>query len=94
MGRSKGPGKKDKFEDLDDEFMSFIENASDEDVKKKASEVALSEVLNQINKKADQDLEEKVAQAKMAGEQYAETSKQNKLRLSYAYHMLESRGKA
>jgi hypothetical protein len=93
MGRPKGPAK-GKFDDLNSEFKETVESMSDEDIKKKVSEVALLEHENRAAKDADQDLEEKMAQAKMAGESYREASKQHKLMISYAYVILQSRGKA
>jgi hypothetical protein len=92
MGRPKGAAK-GKYDDLDLEFKTLIENASDEDIKKKVSEVALSEHENKAAQKADLDLEEKKAACKFANEGYAENTKQNKLRISYAHYILNGRGK-
>jgi hypothetical protein len=86
--------KKNPFEDLDPEFKETVEAMSDEDIKKKISEVAINEHENRSAMKADMDLAEKKEIAKLAGEQYAEATKANRLRISYAYAVLESRGKA
>lgn len=72
---------------------SMTEGNLSDDAKQKIAECALNEVENQKAKKDDQELAEKVAQAKMAAEGYAEASKMNKLRIAYAYMMLDSRGK-
>lgn len=90
MARPKS--KKGAFDDLDPEYKSTLEDMSDDDVRRKISEVALNEAQNQENKKADQDLAEKKLAAKEAGLQYSEASKANRLRILYARFILEARG--
>lgn len=90
---ARGFKKKSPFADLDQEFKDTIDNMSDEDIKKRVSEVAIAEHENRANKAKDEDLAEKVAAAKFAGEQYREATKMNKLRIAYAHFILESRGK-
>jgi hypothetical protein len=90
---ARGFKKKGPFDDLDKEFRETIENMSDEDIKKRVSEVAIAEHENRQAKAKDQDLSDKVAAVKFAGEQYREASKMNKLRIGYAHFILESRGK-
>jgi predicted neutral ceramidase superfamily lipid hydrolase len=84
---------KDRFEDLDSDYKSAIDSASEEEIRRRISEAALNEAQNQENKKQDQDLKEKKEAAKMAGEQYKEATKSNKLRIGYARSILEARGK-
>jgi hypothetical protein len=84
---------KNKFEQLDEDFRTLIENGTEEQIRAKLAEVALAEHENQVAKKSDEDLAEKKDAAKLAGEQYAEATKTNKLRIAYAYFILESRGK-
>lgn len=92
MGRGFGK-KKSPFADLDAEYKTNIENMTEEEIKKRISEVALAEHENREAKKADQDLKEKLSAAKYAGAQYAEGTKMNRLRIAYAHFILESRGK-
>lgn len=92
MARGKGVTKS-PFSDLDTEFKDNVANMSDEDIKRRVAEVAISEHENRASKKKDVDLQEKQAAAKYAGEQYAEATKMNKLRIAYAHFILESRGK-
>ena len=89
----RGRPKKNPFEDLDDEYKSFIEGATDEEIRHRISEVAINEVLNQEAKGDDQDLAEKLEAAKGAGLQYKEASAMNKARIGYAKTILEARGK-
>ncbi len=93
MPRGRGRSKKGPFDDLDSVFKEAVESATDDDIRKKISEVALNEAQNQENKKLDQDLAEKKAAAKSAGLQYAEGTKANRLRIGYARSILEARGK-
>lgn len=85
--------KKSPFADLDSEFKTAIEGMTDEDIKKKVSEVSLNEHENRAAKKADQDLKQKQEAVKYAGAQYSEATKMNRLRIAYAYFLLEARGK-
>lgn len=89
----RGAKKKSPFADLDSEYKSTIENMTEEEIKKRISEVALNEHENVQAKKLDQDLNEKKAAAKMAGQQYADATKMNRLRIAYAHFILEARGK-
>lgn len=89
----KGRKAKLPFEDLDQEFKDLVANLQDDDIRKKMAEVAINEHENQLAKKADQDLESKKEQYKIAGELYKEATKGNKLRIKYCYSILEARGK-
>lgn len=90
---ARGFKKKEPFADLDQEFKETIDNMTDEDIKRRVSEVAIAEHENRANKAKDEDLAQKVASAKFAGEQYREATKMNKLRIGYAHAVLEARGK-
>lgn len=85
--------KKGQFDDLDTEYKTNIEAATDDEIRSKISEVAMNESDNLEAKKNDEDLKAKKETAKFAGEGYAEASKFNKMRINYAKHILEARGK-
>ncbi len=87
------PKSKNKFADLDADFRSNIENATDDEIKSKLAEISIAEIENLAAKKSDKDLEEKKWAAKEAGQQYADATKFNRLRANYAYFILEARGK-
>lgn len=88
-----GRPKKNEFEDLDSDFKTSIESATDEEIRKKIAQVALNEHENRANKGKDEDLKNAKDKAKEAGRQYAEATAANKARISYAHFILESRGK-
>ncbi len=90
---ARGFKKKGKFDDLDSDFKTNVENMTDEEIKRRISEVAIAEHENREAKTKDTDLADKMAAVKFAGEQYREASKMNKLRIAYAHFILESRGK-
>ena len=90
---ARGFKKKNPFDDLDKDFKTGIEDMSDEDIKKRVSEVAINEHENRAAQKKDQDLADKKAAVKYADEQYREGTKMNKLRIGYAHFILEARGK-
>lgn len=91
---ARGRKKKTEFEDLDSEFKDSVAALGDDAIKQKMAEIAMNEQENQNTKKADQDLEQKIAQAKYAGEVYREATKFNRMRTKYCYEILKSRGKA
>ncbi len=88
-----GRPKKDKFADLNPEFKTLIDNAKEDDIRKKISEVALNEADNQEAKAADEDLANQKAKAKEAGAQYAEATAANKSAIAYAKYILRNMGK-
>jgi hypothetical protein len=90
---ARGFKKKGPFEDLDKEYKETIENMSDEDIKKRISEVAIAEHENRAAMAADPDLQQAKDALKLASEDYREGTKMNKLRIGYAHFILESRGK-
>lgn len=89
-----GRPKKDVYGSLTDEFKNSVEGASDEKIMELLGTVAKAEELNRRNKEDDQDLAEKKAAADMAGEQYKESTKSNRLKTRYLYDVLRARGKA
>lgn len=90
MGRQ----KKNKFDDLDADFKSVVENMSDESIRDKVAQIALDTEELLKAKEDDEDLKEKVQIAKEAGAVYREGVKMNRVRIQYAQMILESRGKA
>ncbi len=89
MGRE----PKSKFEDLDKDYMTSIESATDDEIRAKIAQVALNNAALQEAKGEDQQLAELKEQVKEAGAIYREGAKANKLRIEYARYMLDSRGK-
>jgi hypothetical protein len=90
---ARGRPKKEPFADLSPEYRTEIENASEEDIRKKISLVALAEAENVDNKKNDEHLKEVGMALQEAGAQYKEASKANKQKIGYARSILEARGK-
>ncbi len=88
---ARGRKKKLEFEELDSEFKDTIASLSDEQIKQRMAEIAMNEQENQNAKKADTDLEEKIAQAKYAGEVYKEATKFNRLRTKYCCEIINAR---
>ncbi len=86
---------KGKFDDLNKEFKDKVDGASGdmEVVKRLLLETAINEEMNQVAKEKDLDLAEKKEQASAAGYDYAQATKQNKLRIKYAAEILEANGK-
>lgn len=89
----RGMKKKSPFEELDNDFRAFIENATDDEIRAKVAEVALNQHENLAAKAADMDLKEKQEAVKMASAQYTDATKMNKLRIAYGHFVLEARGK-
>jgi len=85
--------QKEPFADLSEEFKDKANSSTDEELKRIASETAFAQHENLVAQKDDQDLAEKKEQAKIAGEQYAQATKTNKLKIKYIYQLLEARGK-
>lgn len=88
---ARGRKKKLEFEELDSEFKDTIASLSDEQIKQRMAEIAMNEQENLNAKKADADLEEKIAQAKYAGEAYKEATKFNRLRTKYCCEIINAR---
>lgn len=86
-------GKKDPFEDLDEDFKTTIEALNEEEVRKRIAQVALDQESLMVAKKADLDLEKAKEVAKEAGAIYRDGTKVNKLKISFARQVLSDRGK-
>lgn len=85
--------KKSPFADLDNDFKTTIENMTEDEIRRKAAEIALNEHENREAKKKDLDLKQKQEAVKYAAAQYTENTKMNRLRIAYAHFILEARGK-
>lgn len=93
MAKGKTP-KKDKYDDLSDEFKAKAEAASDDGLIDILGEVSKNEELNRRCKKDDQDLAEKKLSYDEANAGYKEATKSNKLKTRFVYDLLRARGKA
>lgn len=83
---------KDPFADLDQEFKDAIDSGTYEEVCTKLAQVVVEHAELMEKKELDLDLKEKQEAAKAANEQYAESTKMNKLRIKYAKQSMEARG--
>jgi hypothetical protein len=92
MPRPKLPKNNDPFKDLPPEFKDAIAASSPEEIRKRICEVALNEEENQRLKAEDQDLAEKKEAAKLAGEQYSDGTKSNRLKIKFMRRCLEDKG--
>lgn len=90
MGRPKG-SKKDIFADLDNDFKDAVAAESPEEIRKRIAQVALNEEENRKMKEEDQDLAQAVEAAKIAGEQYREATKMNRLRIKFCSRVLDDK---
>lgn len=89
---AKGKGKKDPFDDLDDEFKESINTGSTAEIRAAVCKAALDQQELMDLKADDQALKEAQAAATAAGAVYAEGTKMNRLRIKYAQQMLRFRG--
>lgn len=90
MGR--GRPKKDKFEDLPEEFKNQI-NSSDRDaIKKIVAKVACDQVELMKAKKEDQQLEEAKLAYQDAGAVYKEGTKLNRTKIEYCKAVIDAKG--
>ncbi len=86
--------KKNKYDDLPEDFKNGVDAATDEALIEKLGEISKNEELNRRCKEDDQDLQEKKAEYNAAGEGYKEATKANRLKTRYIYDLLRARGKA
>jgi hypothetical protein len=93
MAKGKQP-KKDKYDDLTDEFKSKVEGSSDDQLIEILGEVAKAEELNRRCKEDDTDLASKKEQYDEANAGYKESTKANRLKTRFVYDLLRARGKA
>lgn len=90
---AKGKTVKDPWEKLESTLKSNMENMSDEDLKKKVSEVALHRAEQVALMKEDQHIKEVAAQLSDAKKGYTDQIKGADLTIKYAKALLEARGK-
>jgi hypothetical protein len=93
MAKGKQP-KKDKYDDLTDEFKSKVEGSSDDQLIEILGEVAKAEELNRRCKEDDTDLAAKKEQYDEANVGYKDATKANRLKTRFVYDLLRARGKA
>lgn len=87
-----GRPKKDKFEDLDEEFRGFVDGSTPEQIKQRLAEVVLEHQRLVEARKNDQDLQDKKWAYDEADAIYRDGKKMNKLRIEYARMVLVNRG--
>jgi hypothetical protein len=88
-----GRGKKDPFEDLDNEFMDSVAAMSEVEIRQKISSVALNQVALLEAKDNDEDYQQKKEAASVAGEVYRDGTKMNKIRIQFCKRVLGDMGK-
>lgn len=81
---ARGFKKKGKFDDLDTDFKTTIENMRDEEIRARIAEVVLAQRELMAAKKLDKDLLEKQAAVKQLSEKYRKASSLNDFRIEYA----------
>jgi N-glycosylase/DNA lyase len=85
--------KKQPGEDLDGELKSTLENASDEELKKKVSEVALLRSAIQAQMKKDPDVKQAREDLANTLRSYKEDIKGADHQIDFISYLLEARGK-
>ena len=85
--------KKDKFEDLDQEWKDGICSMSPEEIKSRVADIALELETLLKAREDDADLQAKQLAAKEANAVYSEGKKGARLRIKYAKSILEAKGK-
>lgn len=83
MGRGFGK-KKGKFDDLDTDFKTTVDNMSDSEIRLRIAEVVLAQRQIMEAKKKDTDLAEKQALVKKLSEKYRKSSELNDFRIEFA----------
>jgi hypothetical protein len=86
--------KKDKYDDLSDEFKAKVEAASDEQLIEILGEVSKNEELNRRCKEDDTDLANLKETYDAANGPYKDSTKANRLKTRFVYDLLRARGKA
>lgn len=77
---------------LEEGLKEKLESMGREDLKAFVGKVALNELENQANKKADADLNAKKEAVKEASAVYKDATKANKAKIEYAKYLLEGMG--
>lgn len=84
MGRGFKRSKKGKFDDLDTDFKTTIDNMREEEIKLRIAEIILAQRELMSKKKEDKDLQEKQALVKKLSEKYRKASELNGFRIEFA----------
>ncbi len=84
--------KKGPFDSLPTEFKDAVAAEDLQAIKARLSDIAKAEEANQAAKNADEDLNKKKEQAKIAGEVYREGTKANKLKVKFIITVLADKG--
>ncbi len=93
MGRRPGSkNKRNKFEDLPQDFRDVVEASNKEILQEKLATVAKNIELNAAAMKADQDLSEKRAAVVSAASAYAQARKALRLQAEYIIIALSDKG--
>lgn len=87
-----GRNKKDKFEDLPEEFKTQADSSNRDDLKKLIAKVACSQVELMRAKKEDMHLEEMKIAYQNAGSVYKEGTKLNRTKIEYMKQALDDKG--
>lgn len=80
----RGFKKKGKFDDLDTDYKTTIENMREEEIKQRIAEIILAQRELMAKKKEDKDLQEKQALVKKLNEKYRKASELNGFRIEFA----------
>jgi 16S rRNA C1402 (ribose-2'-O) methylase RsmI len=84
--------KKDKFQDLPEDWKSLVETMGVEQLKNELMLIVNSEDQNQKNKEDDQHLQEVKLAYIDAAAGYKEATKANKLKMKYVFRHLVDKG--
>jgi len=85
--------KKDKFADLDPLFKEKVVSSSAEAIDTILAQVAKDQEASEQAKEDDEDFQQKKEEFKVAGEQYREAKKANRLKTQYCIRVLKDQGK-
>ncbi|MDE2425742.1 MAG: hypothetical protein KGO96_07530 [Elusimicrobia bacterium] len=94
MPRHKGIGNKDNFDSLSKEWMDAVSVAPEDEINKRISEIAKAQAELDILKKVDPELLSAKESYDNLMEPYRIDSKENKLKIKFAYKVLKDRGRA
>jgi hypothetical protein len=83
---------KDPFQDLPEEWKDACAGEDVGAINARIAEVAKAEALNRQAKDEDVDLARAKEEAKIAGQQYSDATKMNRLKVKYAMQVLGDRG--
>lgn len=92
MGRKKSFKKKDKFEDLPDDFKEAVLQSSTDEIRKRVSEVAILDCEMRAQLKSDPDVQQAKDALKDLMEPYREDLKSYRLRIEFCKRVLDDKG--